>query len=451
MKNQLMRPWTLVFAAGTSLFLATSLQANSPEKVDPSKNVYIPHAEDRVATLRVGAVYNQQDIQIRYEFVTDNPSWYHQYWIYEGGEWVRYGSGSLGPDDHGLYEDRISMMLDDGSVDGFDRYGGYMTVHDGMRSLTSAASRDEVRGHAVLGREMGRSDIRKYLPSTRDAQEDELSWHKLKDSAELDAMRKRGEFLDLWQWRAHRSHPVGYADNNYVLHYRLNSEGRGAFTTNWDADNQQPAWMYNPEITGITHLERERLLAREYSQQDWYYLSEAIAKPFDPDREWQEGDVLPQRFLREPSGSRGAIRASGGYQEGAWRIQLTRSLDSPNVLDSKTLRHGESYNVAFAVHTNASGARWHLVSLPQTLGLGVEQAGIVAHKVDGDLNAAEVVWTELKVFYPGQTTWQWLHSDGHPGKTAVESGAIGVRHIHSADDVSNYSVEVEKQRVETSQ
>lgn len=443
----LIRRVSLAAMAGGSVLAAVQLYANEPELVDESQNIFIPHAEDRLATLRVGAVYNDDEIQIRYEFPTDNPSWYHQYWIYEGGEWIRYGSGALGQDPHGLYEDRISMMLDDGSVDGFGHYGGYMTVHDGMRTLSDAASSEEVSEHPVLGEEMGRTDIRKYLPATRDAEDEEVSWDRLKDDAEIQAMRERGEFLDLWQWRAHRSHPLGYSDNNYVLQYRLNSEGTGPFTDNWDSDADQPAWMYDSDVTGITHLDRDRLMAREYDQDDWYYLSEHIAKPFDPDHDWQEGDALPQRFLREPSGSRGAIRAAGGYEDGAWRIQLTRSLDAPNPLDSKTLRDGEVYQAAFAVHTNASGARWHLVSHPQSLGLGVEDADLVAQRIEGDLSEADVTWTELQVYYPGQTTWQWLHREEHPGKAAVESRAIGIGDIHlSLEEIAGFAVDFEKER-----
>lgn len=36
-----------------------------------------------------------------------------------------------------------------------------------------------------------------------------------------------------------------------------------------------------------------------------YYLAESFAVPFDPDRDWQEGDVIPRRLLREGEGSRG--------------------------------------------------------------------------------------------------------------------------------------------------
>ncbi|ABI58058.1 hypothetical protein Mlg_2718 [Alkalilimnicola ehrlichii MLHE-1] len=92
----------------------------------------------------MAAAYNDEKSQIHYIFQTDQPNWHHQYWRYDGGEWVRYGSGGPMPAPSGLYEDRISILLDDGSVDGFGRYGGWKTVHEGMRTLTSEVDSDSV-------------------------------------------------------------------------------------------------------------------------------------------------------------------------------------------------------------------------------------------------------------------------------------------------------------------
>ena len=432
----------------SSLGLAFSAQAGTQPLVDEAQNIYIPAADDRSATLKVAAVYNDQDIQIHYTYKTDSPSWYHQVWRYEDGEWVRYGSGGPGPDPHQLYEDRISMLLDDGSVEDFDRFGGWMTVHEGMRSLTSAADADDVRSHAKLGKELGRSDVRKYLPQTRDVDDPaEPSWDAIKDNAELAQLQQDGVFLDLWQWRSHRSHPMGYADNNYVMHYRLSSDGDSMFTTNWDSDNNQPAWMFDPKQVGSPALSWDALLDREYGQDDPYFIHAGNAVAFDPDHDWQEGDVIPQRFLQQPSGSRGAIQADGGYKDGAWRITLTRSLEAPNDHDSKTLSHGETYNVAFAVHS-AAGARWHLVSLPQTLGLEQSDADIVAQKVSGNLDDAELHWTEVDLFYPGQITYQFLHTEDHPGSDLVREGQLGVRDLHDLDTLPDYIVDVESRKLD---
>ncbi len=416
-------PRTLLAALLASTLLSAGVQAEVPE-----------HAE-QIGKLQVAVIYNDESIQIRYRFATDQPSWYHQVWRYTDGEWVRHGAGRPDRNPHGLYEDRISMMLDDGTVADFARFGGFMTVHDGMRHLDSAVHPRQVRRHPVLGDELGRNDVRKYIPQSRN-DADRAGWDDIRAQEELDQMRQDGEFIDLWQWRAHRSNPVGKADNGYILHYRLNSTGRGMYTTNWDDEAGQPAWMYDPDKAGFRALSWERLIARGYDQDDLYYLAEDHAVPFDPDHEWQEGDVIPQRFLRRPSGSRGAIDANGLYHAGAWNVTLTRSLAAPDPTDSKALEPGGVYNVAFAVHQGV-GARWHRISLPHILHLrdGEEldttstAPQIIARRVEGDLDSFKAEYTDIPLIHPGQITWQWLHGDDHPGQPVVRDTPIGIHDV----------------------
>ncbi len=438
-----MRQQLTLFVLFTAPFAAL---ADGSELVDRERNLHIPADADARDSLHVAATFDDDKFRLHYRYETDNPSWYHQYWRYEDGEWVRYGSGSPGPDAHRLYEDRISMMLDDGSVDGFDRYGGWMLIHEGMRTLTSEADEEQVTDHPKLGEEMGRSDVRKYLPQSRDVDDPgDLSWDAIRDDDELAELQDEGVFLDLWQWRAHRSHPMGVADNGYVLHYRLSSQGRSMFTDNWDDEAGHPAYMFDPETTGRRALDWDALVNREYGQDDPYFIDEHNAVPFDPDHDWQEGDVIPQRFLRQPDGSRGAIRAEGGYRDGSWRITLTRSMEAPNRLDSKTLEPGETYNVAFAVHSGAVGARWHRVSLPQTLGLDVDEADVVAVRTDGEPDEDALEWTEILLIYPGQVTWQWLHGD-HPGSPMVRDAELGVRDFHDLEQLQQFILDQERRR-----
>lgn len=438
-----MRQQITLFVLFTAPFAAL---ADGSELVDRERNLHIPADADARDSLHVAATFDDDKFRLHYHYETDSPSWYHQYWRYEDGDWVRYGSGAPGPDEHGLYEDRISMMLDDGSVDGFDRYGGWMLIHEGMRTLTSAADEDQVTDHPKLGEGMGRSDVRKYLPQSRDVDDPgDLSWDAIRDDDELAELQDDGVFLDLWQWRAHRSHPMGVADNGYVLHYRLSSQGRSMFTDNWDDEAGQPAYMFDPDTTGRRALDWDALVNREYGQDDPYFIAEHNAVPFDPEHDWQEGDVIPQRFLRQPDGSRGAIRADGGYEDGNWRITLTRTMEAPNRLDSKTLAPGETYNVAFAVHSGSVGARWHRVSLPQTLGLDVDEADVVAVRTDGEPDEDALKWTEIPLIYPGQVTWQWLHGD-HPGGEQVREGEIGVRDFHDLDELQQFILDLERRR-----
>ena len=366
-------------------------------------------AEDGVV-LEVAAAHDGQELQLWFRFETDEPSWYHDYLVYEGGQWVRHVGSADGEEGYGLYEDRISVIWSDGSVAGFAEAGGYVTVHPGMRTTATEASEEQVEAHPWLGEELGQSDVRKFIAESREegASPDEL-WQGVRPAEELEQLREDGVFLDLWQWRAHRSNPVGYADNGYVLEYRHGSQGRSMYRSN-ESDAGEPRMMYDPEATGRYALDIEALHRREYGQDDDYYLAEDFAVPFDSEREWEEGDAIPRRLLQEPSGSRGAIRAAGTYKDGSWDVRLWRSLESPEPMDSLAIEPGRTYAVAFAVH-QATGARFHDVSMPMTFGLDDAEAQINAIKVEGDLReveADELEWVEVEMFHPGDPTGEFV-------------------------------------------
>jgi hypothetical protein len=191
----------LAFAALTLAACATS---KAPAPSDP--------------TLQVSAVYDDTHVQVRLRLATDRPSWYHPYLVYQDGRWVRHGSGTDGPAPQGLFEDRISLMWDDGSVEGFAEHGGRVATHAALRSTRSAVSAQDVRAHPYLGGALGRSDVRKFIgESRREGVDPGDLWAAVRPAEELGELCRRGVFLDLWQWRAHRSNPIGYADNGYVL------------------------------------------------------------------------------------------------------------------------------------------------------------------------------------------------------------------------------------------
>ncbi|MDI6401296.1 ethylbenzene dehydrogenase-related protein [Balneolaceae bacterium ANBcel3] len=417
---------------------------NRPLFFDAEQNIYIPSKNDLLKNLDVAFVYNQDSIQVHFRFETDQPSWYHQYLVYEDGEWIRYGGGQPGPDPYGLYEDRISMMLDDESVEQFNHLGGFVTAHQKMRSRTDEIDSEKVASHPHLGTNgLNRSDIRKFIPESRDGEPDESYWARVQPEDRLDSLLENGVFLDLWQWRSHRSNPLGYADNGYVLEYRHSSSGTGMYTNNQDS-NGDPLYMFDPDITGRHALSLDRLIAREYGQSDPYFIYEGNAVPFQSDIEWENGDAIPQRFLRTPEGSRGALDAKGVYEEGAWNVVIRRTRTSPDPLDSKEIIEGKPYHVAFSVHTNSSGARWHYVSVPYSLEFGDEvDADIQAEFVDGPLNSINPTWHSVPVFYPGQIDYSWLISPEHPGNVFVRDGSFHMLHTHQLELLTQFIVRQE--------
>ena len=420
----------IALVAGLSLgFASTGVISN-----DHDRNIDIPN--ELTMELDLMVAYNDDDIFFRYQWDTDTPHFYHDYLVYEGGEWVRYGRSPIGSDPHGTYEDRLTMLVDDGSVDGFREYGGYMTITDNqMRFYSDEADPDEVE--SILGE--GRDDVRKFLPETRTDQDD---WRTLREEDELTQLREDGYFLDLWHWRAHRSNPIGWADDQLVFDYRLGDDGVSPYYTNWDDDTETPEYMFDPDATGQYAMDWDRVLDMGYTQDDYYYLSDEIIVPFDADHDWQEGDVIPRRILREPEGSRGVIFAQGIAQNGQWNLELQRALDTGYPLDDKAMSHLGLYDIAFAVHANATGSRWHYVSFPFTLGLE-RDAQIEAARFSGDRPPwDEYEWQTITLFYPGQMGYNHAASDSHAGAEEVRE-RVGIRAGHSEEELAIYAVEGE--------
>ncbi len=50
----------------------------------------------------------------------------------------------------GIYEDRFSMLIDDGTVPNFDVHGCWISCHDGQRDMQNKAGKSEVKAHALL-------------------------------------------------------------------------------------------------------------------------------------------------------------------------------------------------------------------------------------------------------------------------------------------------------------
>ena len=126
----------------------------------------------------------------------------------------------------GIYEDRFSIMLDDGKVPDFAKQGCWLTCHTGERDMPGFAKKEEVQANPLMAA-LKLSDVRKYLPATRTTPSD---WRTGKSVEDIAKIKAEGGFLDLIQWRAHRSHPVGMADDGYVLEWRNFDAGKNMFS-----------------------------------------------------------------------------------------------------------------------------------------------------------------------------------------------------------------------------
>ena len=406
---------------------------------DLGRRIFIP--EQLTMPLQIKAAYNGQEIFFRYRWPTERPSLFHDILVFEGGKWIRKFGTGVGTDPYGMTEDRVAMFVDDGSVPEFARYGGYITVGDGMRFFTYQAPADAVKKHPYLGTVKKKADVRKYLPATRLVLDD---WTSVVPQDELDALRKAGYFLDLWHWRAARSNPIGASDDEYVFEYRYGDAGKAPFSLNWDAQKQQPMFMLDRGKVGRAALLWDEIRQGKLRFDDVYYISEATAIPFDANHPWKDGDAIPRLLLHQPSGSHSDIRPSpqgARWNDGYWDVTLRRAMNTGNDVDDKQFVDRGTYTIAVAVHRNATEGRWHYVSLPYSVGLG-RSAEIVAAKFSGDSPDWNQPWTDVTLFYPGQVSWPHVNSAQHAGAANVKKG-VPLKFRHSEAQLAHYGVEAE--------
>ena len=390
---------------------------------DPARNIAIP--DTLTVPLQVQAAYNDTTMFVRYRWPAEKPGIFHDVLVYEDGEWVRHGRGMPGSNPEGFHEDRVAMMLDDGSVPMFSRYGGYIAIGAGLAGLTDEAP----------------EEVTKYLPATRNRLG---AWDDMAPEDVQAKLRQAGYFLDLWHWRGARSNALGYSDDQYVGAKRGGDGGASTYGTNWDKEASQPKVMFNPETAGFRALKWDDIMAGRVTQDQTYALTPEVTVAFDPEASWQNGDVIPRRILTPPEGSRGDITTAQGvgtWANGYWDVTLSRALDTGHPQDDKILGDLGMYDVAIAIHRNATGGRWHYVSLPQSLGLG-RDADIKAVSFKGNTPQWGDGWTDVTLFYPGQVTWPFLNSRAHAGAEYIAEG-VPVAFRHTPEQLANYGVEVE--------
>jgi Ethylbenzene dehydrogenase len=323
--------------------------------------------------LKVQAAYDAKNAYLRFQWKTLNPypGIEHQYLRFDGKEWKVYGYPKLDQvvregKEPGIYEDRMTVMIDDGKVPAFSRQGCWLTCHDGQRDMQRAASKDDANANPLLS-SIKKNDLRKYLPATR---QDPAQWQTGKSLEEIAKIKAAGGFVDLIQWRAHRSNGVGMADDGYVLEYRNSDAGKDMFSGNADPNTHAPRFMWDAKKTGYRSITAAQLRKGEH-----FLIREVNAVPFDPAAGWKEGDLIPDYVLsrKDAAGSAADNTALAAWKEGEWTVVLIRPLNLANA-DDKALKEGGVYNVGFAVHDDNITTRGHHVSFPRTLGLGAPAA-----------------------------------------------------------------------------
>lgn len=321
--------------------------------------------------LKVQAAYDDKNAYLHFQWKTQQPfpGTEHQYLRFDGKEWKVYGFPKLDKvvqegKQPGIYEDRMSIMIDDGKVAGFAQQGCWLTCHDGERDMPKQFTKEEVAANAMLTA-IKKSDVRKYLPDSRTNPQD---WKTGKAVEEIAKLKADGKFVDLIQWRAHRSNAVSMADDGYVLEWRLGDAGKDMFDGNADPKTHQPKFMWDAKKVGYKSITADQL-----RKGDHFLVREQNAVAFDPNADWKEGDMIPDYIVsrEDAKGSAADNNALASWKDGIWSVVLVRPLGLTNA-DDKALKAGGVYNVGFAVHDDNITTRGHYVSFVKTLGLGAK-------------------------------------------------------------------------------
>lgn len=327
----------------------------------------------------VRAAFDGQYIYFRFEWQAAQPGASHELWRYDGTRWVPWGGPKPAATKAGIppsYEDRLALMFTernvqaaDGAKTGFNQVGCFMACHNSMRYMPADVVGDRVRTHPYFGTGgLNASDMRHYLLVTRTATDETGGWDKVKTKVEIDRLKAEGSFLELWQWRAYRSSPLGYASDDYVLEYRLGDTGRSSFST-----PARPSFMYDQAKTGFRAIPESRF--NELLPQ-LPLVEGRNAVPLDPAATFAAGDLLPRNVLRMPEGSAADVMANGSWQNGRWVVELRRKLVTGNP-DDKPFVPGRIYRFGLSLFDDKVTARWHFVSFVHTLGLGANTTATV--------------------------------------------------------------------------
>ncbi len=330
-----------------------------------------------VIKLAVQAAHDNDNLYLRFQWKTRNPypGSAHPHWRFDGKDWKQMGWPQLnkkvwGEGQPAIYEDRLSMMIDDGSVPMFAEQGCWLSCHDGARDMQKVAGKAAVKAHPLLGKVLKKKDVRKYLPSSRT--DKNATWSKTKSAEEIEKIKMSGGFVDLMHWRGHRSNPVGMADDGYVLQYRLFDAGKKMFSKNWDKGKNQPKYMFDASKVGFKSRTLDQI--RDTSQPS-SIIVEKNAAPFDPNAGWKEGDMIPEYYVTRVGAEGSAADnsdAKGVWKDGMWTVLWTRKLDTGHPEDDKIMKPGGAYTFGFAVHDNNITTRGHHVSFPMTVGIGAD-------------------------------------------------------------------------------
>lgn len=260
-----------------------------------------------VTEVMMKAVYTDEKIYVLSVWADDTMNVDRRAWTFDGETWSRNSMG----------EDRISFFFDITGNRQFNALGCAAACHTG---------------------EADRPDYMGYPPDSMDA-------------------------VDMWHWKAGRTGPAGYADDQWAGAWVNEEDGgrasdareSGGYSDNMNEAGDGPAFVYPEGATPGSPLLRE------------------FAVPFDAAMEFPAGYTVPFYVITRPVGSRGDIGAYSIFTKdndgkGWWYVVQERALNTGNPEDT-VLNLNSSNTFGVAIFNNTGDAN-HTVSEKLTLVIG---------------------------------------------------------------------------------
>ena len=155
-----------------------------------------------------------------------------------------------------------------------------------------------------------------------------------------------GERMDVWHWKAQRSNPAGYTDDQWLGH-ELKKVGdeeiardndaktAGGYSDNWDKEAKRPKYTFKEGVKpGPILLKKDAVEVK--------------------DQKFKAGDRLPREVLEKPVGSRGDLEAKAVWEKGRWTLEVKRARDTGDKEnDVQFAEAGRPFYFGISVHDDA--------------------------------------------------------------------------------------------------
>lgn len=166
------------------------------------------------------------------------------------------------------------------------------------------------------------------------------------------------ERADVWHWKAGRTNPVGYADDQFMnsIVVEEDSPAHAEWTGRHSDPKSSGGYISNKNSkgTGPRYYEPDPLDDEDglFITKDEIDSGEAVE--LLPGTTLPPGTTVPGYILEKPVGSRGDIQAAGVWKDGKWSLELKRKL-ATNTSDDVHFDISDTYRFGIAIMDNSAG------------------------------------------------------------------------------------------------